>query len=318
VAGFGKPFVEKALLPDWWDEACATDISVLPELEFRVSRFLGVALSDVRDPTVPLFAPTVAGARLRHTKDIDPERLLASVHAGLEVARATARAVQDRAVRLPPTDPTDWRAELVSGGALALERMVADLWDRGIPVLRVTELPAPKYQGMACVVEGRPIIVLGRAHDEPHRLAFLVAHEVGHIVHGDCEPDRPVVDEEERVDSSDMEIRADAYAWKVLTGGAEIPMLTGTDPRGLAQQASDLEMETKIDAGFIVWAWANKTGAFQTGAMALKALYLHRGGGQVLTRHAQKNLDLDSASETDRSLLACIDGVGVGGDAAPG
>jgi hypothetical protein len=34
-AGFKKAFVSKAILPDWWDNACSEDPSLLEEIEIR-------------------------------------------------------------------------------------------------------------------------------------------------------------------------------------------------------------------------------------------------------------------------------------------
>ena len=55
-------------------------------------------------------------------------------------------------------------------------------------------------------------VVLGHRYDEPGRVAFLVAHEAGHIASGDCSPDTLVLDEDEAVlDPSDMEKDADCF-----------------------------------------------------------------------------------------------------------
>lgn len=300
-------------MPEWWDDSCAADASLLDDVEFRVARFLGLPLDQVRDPELPLFGTAVEGIRLRHSRDLDADRLLPAVHAGTEVAAAVARNEKVAAIppNLPPPDPAAWRKDLIpSGGAIDLEVLLADLWRRGIAVVFAEKLPSPKYQGMACIVEGRPVVVLGRAHDEPPRVAFLVAHEVAHLVYGDCEPGQPMIDEEEAVDVSEVEVRADEYAWRLLTGRPDLPEFDAPDFKRLADRATELEAESGIDAGFLVWSWANRTGAFPVGAMALKALYLHRGGLDLLRRYASENIDAASASETDRSLLACIAGAG--------
>ncbi len=49
-AGFSEKFVRAFLLPDWWEKECAGDSDLLPELEIRVARLLGLPLSTVRDP----------------------------------------------------------------------------------------------------------------------------------------------------------------------------------------------------------------------------------------------------------------------------
>ena len=56
-AGFGKEFVDGAILPDWWDQSCLDEPNLLPEIEIRVSRFLAVPMSIVTDPEAALAAP---------------------------------------------------------------------------------------------------------------------------------------------------------------------------------------------------------------------------------------------------------------------
>jgi hypothetical protein len=219
AGGFKADFVRQAVLPDWWNDACAQDRELLPDVEIRVARFVGVPASIVRDPSVPLRAPAFAQAQLRRVRNTSKYRLGPAIHAAMQISAATIRAWGEKApkVRLPPKDPVAWRANLTG---VRLPDVLRDLWDRGIPVIHVETLPSPSFQGLAWIARDRPVIVLGHALDEPARLAFIIAHEVAHIVNGDCSVDVPVVDEEEEVyDDHEMEKRADAYAIGLLTGG---------------------------------------------------------------------------------------------------
>ena len=87
----------------------------------------------------------------------------------------------------PPVDGLEWRDRIVGARtATSLESVATNLWELGIPVVPLDVLPAPSFQGMACIVEDRPVILLGHKHDEPGRVAFVIAHEAGHIAAGDC------------------------------------------------------------------------------------------------------------------------------------
>ena len=188
--------------------------------------------------------------------------------------------------------------------------MTADtLWQLGIPVVPVDLLPAPGFQGMACVVEGRPVILLGQKHDAPGRVAFIVAHEVGHIAAGDCAADRPVVDEEEVLTTVDIEARADRFATQFLVGNARLPELPGAGPvlfKELARHAIAIERDTGADASFVAFSWAHKTGDFSTAAMAVKALYRSTGAQRQLHRLFDQYVDVGLAAETERCLLRCV------------
>jgi hypothetical protein len=309
-AGFKKDFVREALLPDWWDESGADDPSLLPELEIRVARFFGVPVASMRHPRLELSIPNYPGARLRKVANLDRNRVKAAVHTGLQIAAAVVRSLRDsaRAVRLPPADPMDWYREVqCAASRFDLASIVNDLWERGIPVVHVDVLPAPKFQALACLVGGRPVIVLGHANDAPPRLAFHIAHEVGHVVHDDCGPDAPIIDEDESVvDSSTSEQLADEYAWNALAGGEPIGDVPTGDHRDWAKMADEVGRQHSIDAGVVVWSWANRTKDFKTGQMALKALYRSQRGQRMLRAAFDRNVDLENAAETDRALLRCL------------
>jgi hypothetical protein len=308
-AGFKRKFVTSAILPDWWDEESARDASVLPEVELRIARFLGMPISQIRDPRVSLSVPARPGAQLRRVGGIDRGRIEPAIHAAIAIAGAAVRNLRESTpVRMPPADPLAWRSELRRGGrAVTLDDVTGDLWERGIPVVLIGLLPAPKFQGAACIVEGRPVVLVGHGIDEPARVAFLVTHEAGHLAAGDCTPDSPVIDEDEILDSSEMEQRADRYAQSVLMGGVAVPDLDGDDFRQLARRAAELEQTTGTEAGAALFSWATHTGEYATAVQAIKALYRGIGARRTLREHFERQVDLDAASETDRALLRCID-----------
>jgi hypothetical protein len=311
-AGFKKDFVGPAILPDWWDEPCSQDPSILPDIEIRVARFLGVPLSTVRDPATALTAPAYPGAQLRRVRDLDRDQLAPALHSALRIASAVVRSLRDPPPGpvVPPPDGLAWREHIARARlAVTLDDILADLWRRGIPVVPLDVLPAPSFQGAAFIVEGRPVIVLGHKHDEPGRLAFIVAHEAGHVAAGDCAPNQPVVDEEQEVaDNGDMERRAEQYATRFLVGDDSVPPLHGANFKQLAKEASRIESSSGVDAGAIIFAWASRSLDYPTATMAVKALYRASGARRQLRQHFDRHVDLDAASETDRDLLRCVYG----------
>lgn len=310
--GFKTDFIRPAILPDWWDDAYADDPGVLPDIEIRVARFLQLPISEVRDPSVELTTPTYGRAQLRRVRDIDRDRLGPAIHTALQIAGAVVRSLRpaDRRPEVLPADAFTWRHQLSPAGQVVkLDDLLGDLWGRGIPVVPVDVLPAPTFQGLACIVEGRPVILLGHKIDQPGRVAYVVAHEAGHVVAGDCAPDQPVVDEEEEIaDDSDMEHNADLFATRVLVGRDDIPNIDSGDFRELAQRAFKLEREIGAEASTIIFAWARRTGEYATASMAVKALYRHSGARNRLRDHFDRHVDIDAATETDRSLLRCVYG----------
>ena len=60
--GFDEAFVRKGILPDWWSEDCDRDLSLLPDFEFMVARFLKMPLSEVQNPSIPLRLPDLSAS----------------------------------------------------------------------------------------------------------------------------------------------------------------------------------------------------------------------------------------------------------------
>lgn len=308
AAGFKPSFTETAILPDWWQPACANDASLMPDLEIRVARFLGTPLDVVRDPSAALSAPTYAGARLRRVRDLSRDRLASAIHAALQIAGAIVRNMVEVPLRLPPTAPLLWRDQIVRKGAiLQLGDVLADLWGRGIPVIQVASLPSPGFQGLVAFVENRPVVVIGHDLDEPSRLAFVIAHEVAHVVLGDCSVDHPVVEEDEIfADDAEIEQQADAYARAVLTGNVQAPHLRSHDFKDLALEALEQEKKLGVDAAWIIWSWARSTGDYTRSSMSLKAMYRNKGGKRLVREHLDEHVNAIDAPDSDRALLRCL------------
>ncbi len=282
-------------------------------------------MSVVTDPEAMLTAPGYPGAQLRCVRDVDRDRLTPAIHAATGIAGAVVRNLKESVPtpEPPPSDGLAWRQELTDvGGTVDLDTILKDLWTRGIPVVPTHLLPAPSFQGLAAVVEGRPVVVLGHRHDEPGRAAFRISHEAGHIARGDCAPDAPVVDTDEEIVADDeMEERADRYAMRVVMGEHTIPELDPgafDDFRRLANRAAEMERKTGIDAGATIFSWARANGDYATATMATRALYLSTGAARILGKYFRRFVDVEGASLSDRELMRVVAPAPVSSDAPSG
>jgi hypothetical protein len=132
---------------------------------------------------------------------------------------------------------------------------------------------------------------------------------VAHITSGACTPGHPVVDQAEEVeDSAEIERTAELYATRVVTGRDDVPAVDAGDYRALATKSGQIERATGVDAGAIIFAWARRNNGYATASMAAKALYRASGARRLLREHFDRNVDPESASESDRILLHCVSG----------
>ena len=314
-AGFNRKFITTAILPEWWDKSCALDPAILPDFEFRVARFLDTPLAVVQDDSAPLKAPAYEDAQLRKVFNIEHDRLAPAIHTAMEVAAAVVRNLRPGALPdLPADDALQWRESLQqdSTDPIYLQNVLTDMWRRGIPVLPLEKFPTPSFQGLACIVGGRPVVVLGHKHDQPARVAFITAHEAGHIAAGDCSPEGPVVDADMNVpDDNSIEWRADRYAQRLLLGESEIAELADEAPpasASLRQWALQMEQERGIEASAAINAWSVRTRDFPAANAAVKALGRAKGARDQLSVLLDSHIDFESASDTDRALLRCLYG----------
>lgn len=309
-AGFKRDFVRPAILPDWWDESLASDRSLLPEIELRVARFLGISVADVRDPNRPLVAPVSPNTVLKKAKNINADSLRPAIHAARRVAEAVVRNLKSQQVKALPSNAESWRRNLTSGKSpVTLETMLGDLWERGIPVIPLPCLPSPSFQGIASTIEGRPVIVIGQKHDAPGRVSFFVAHEAGHIAAGDCNGGKTIVDEDESTtDSSQIEKLADRFASHVLLGEFDAADLIAQDYRELATRSHEIQEQTGAEAGALIFHWARKNNDYVSATQAVKALYLGGGARDTMIRVLCEHVNVEDAPETDRALLGLASG----------
>jgi len=251
------------------------------------------------------------GAQLRRVRDISLDRLAPAIHAALQVGAATIRNRRDAETlpALPGPNPQLWRELMGVHGTITLNVLLTFLRNRGVPVVPLRTSPSPTFQALATLVDSVPVIVLGHRIDEPGRVAFLIAHEIGHIVHGDCQPGCPVIEaSDESEDDSSIEIRADAFAQALLLGQREIPEVQADNFRMLADEALRQETTEGVDAGAVIWAWAQKTRDYATAQRALAALYRNVGAQREMKRSFEAFVDIENATDSDRDLLRCVVG----------
>lgn len=299
-------------MPEWWNDACDTQSELMPDVEIRIARFLGIFLADVKNADFSLTPTKYENAHLRRVRFIDEDRLAPAIHSALKIGAAVVRNLRnpESFQDAIPSAALTWRHQILKSQTnVTLDMLLEDLWGRGIPIVPIEVLPAPNFQGMACIIEDRPIILLGQRHDEPGHVAFIIAHEAGHIAARDCAPGQPVVDEVGEVDDdAEMELDADSFAKLVLLGSDYIPDLTVRNYKQIAEQADQIEQDTGADASLIIFNWARQTRDYTTASMAVKALYVSVGARRNLRRHFDHHVNLDAASETDRALLRCVYG----------
>lgn len=315
-----SPAAREAILPDWWDESCEEDVSALQAVELRLARYLNVPLAVLADPSQPIQVRTDAGWRLRtRAGSTDGDAAIAA-----QVGRALLRAAvpnrrAPRPVRRLPEDPMKLRDVFLKKDKLVELETLLTLCDAcGILVLKVDRAKLPEgkaYQGLAWTYEDVPCILLAEDQDTPARVAFHLAHEIGHHALGHVAQETVILDEDEGSDSGEqIEKAADRYALRLIYGAGEgIQFPNAADASSLAREAKRTGIAIDVAPGSVIEAWARGMPRVQHRyAIATTAHQLAgtgSGARALLAAHNAQVVDIEQANDVEYSMLSILPGL---------
>ncbi|MEO1172265.1 MAG: hypothetical protein AAFX94_09455, partial [Myxococcota bacterium] len=264
LVGFTRPFINRHLLPDWWDEDLAKSSGGLLETAAMLSRGTGLPIDYILGDRSGYELPE---ARFKRAKEAQPSEFETAVLFGSALARSIAAACEAPYAPLP-RDASALRASILESGApwVDLQRLVDTCWKSGVPVVHLPKARLPtraqrKMEGMALFTpEGRPVIVLTSARRDPF-LLFDLAHEVGHVALGHVTPDSPLLVDEQIPGGADTDLEADEldanrYAIGVLAGGKAFKSERLLRGDLLAAEAARVGREFQVDPGHLVLNYA--------------------------------------------------------------
>lgn len=312
AAGYDRAFV-RSVLPDWWEDEIAAHPTGLEEAVGRFSAALGVVPASLR-----------AGERAAFAADVEPRfKLRKGVQENdLQPLRMTATqalrlaCIATPAGPLPAADPAALRQHVLAAGhaCVTLGALLDLCWDASIPVLHLGQKVGPKkMDGMTARFGDRYGIVLCANLKHPSRLAFVLAHELGHVLLGHLPHDGVLVDTEGvGSDSDSEEAQANDFAWTLLTGSPDFK--AGIFPKAKADQVVR-DARSKGEAACVApgvvasshgYAYPKLWGAVTA---ALNLLESELDGVEQVRHAAEQHLDLDRLSDDAADYLARIVGL---------
>ena len=275
----------RTLMPDWWDDEAAMHEGGLLELQILLARRLNVSLVSLQSQKPqPAFRSTTQRFKTVHPEGSSQLAVAASIGHGL--AQLLASSCASTSLRQPLTADMLRKELLKNHQAVTLYTLCEWLWSAGIPVVHVMRWPEGlrRPDAMCVRANGRPVIMIVRKESALAKLAYLIAHEAGHIMSGHLSSDENavLVDDTLPVDSQQSfldqdEKQADAYAMKLLGGDALVASsrkLVGPtySEMGLAAAALAESQEYKLDAGQVILNWARLTQDWKLANLALRFL----------------------------------------------
>ena len=324
AVGFDRVFLQRAVLPDWWEDSLAANAATRSQIELHLAQRLGVSLAQLRDPAQTITLPGTSDVRLKRATGAAQRNDIAP---GMIVARRTVGVVLPH-LRDVPALPAHLGVGDLRTWILARHRVV-DLpalldaaWAHGIAVFHFAPLPAAakKFAGMAYYEAKRPVVILATGYDAPPRAAFYLAHEIVHILRGHVVPGGAMLADAdfEKGKEDAEEKQADGDALELLTGerAPEFPTIYGMTASKLAMAARDYERKQRVHAGTVALIYGKTANRMPVAVSALTQMNMGTGARRLIADALSRRLfaeeaGLDAAAGVPPEVMEVLPVLGV-------
>ncbi|MDQ1835230.1 hypothetical protein [Massilia scottii] len=313
----------RKLLPEWWSAEAEQFPDGLAELCMLISRRLSLDATALLKGEVRRKGNAVSLA-YKHSASATVQSLQGATSIALAVADAVAAAMHGTPVVLP-TSPKALAKQARSEGAgiVSMESLIKTCWKNGIPIVPIPNLPVgiKKMDGAVIKVGDRPVILISKKKSSRAWLAFILAHELGHIGCGHLDDVGSIIDVslqeqttfETGVPADGHEREADEYALEIF-GGAVIDERVSSwskwmSPVELAVKARTAQGELKVESGHLVLRYAFTTKRWPEAMTALNFLSEDAHPEAVMQQYIAANLALDRIADDLRDMVLQVTGI---------
>ncbi len=312
--GFSWPFVRSFVLPDWWQDEMADNETDLALAEAYIAKQLGFSAEALRQRGRRLGPPPMAEVRFKRYKNEIDDKVRASALVAWRAAQIVVRTLKADVPAFRGRRPAqEIRESILRRHEYAnLDSMLEYCWESGIIVLQLAHTPpdGKRFDGLAAVVRGRPIIVLASRRDSAPWLAFYVAHELGHIMLGHVRSGGGALIDKSLASATGQdtdEREADKFALELLSSLAQprIRDLKASATR-LALIAAGSARNLGVDPGVFTLIYAKSNNRWGVAQNALKTLGLDSGGRAKVADRLPRYVDRDQLSESDEQFLGVL------------
>jgi hypothetical protein len=311
-AGVKPKFLNNVVLPSWWDDSIATTEGGFREAASYICARLGFSLTGLVDEKAELTYAHSSEVKYKKADGKSVEDVSLVTHYAIGAARSVVIALEGVLETSPVPTPEAWRGELLKLSEkpwVCLRHILAASWELGIPVIHIKNLPAgaKKPDALTTMVGDRPVIVVMSGRKSPSWIAFIVAHELGHIHHKHLKAGQTLVDEKINHTSDERdEAQANDFAVRLLTGRPDLG-LSSTRSMGIPQLAAAAKTFGKsyrIAPGVAALNYGFTTGEWPLAIGALSQLEKEDDAGKDLAKAMMEHLNLDALPEDSREWVA--------------
>ncbi len=263
--GFDRAFIQSQF-PEWWVNDAVDSPSAVLQLKLALAKTFNIdPVSLISDHTSPQFLDQ-AEQKFKGAERGKEANMRAISAFGSAMARYLVIGTKDFALPDDLTASTIRNSILKSERWVSLEGLLSFCWAVGIPVMHLKNRPLRfnAVSGMTVRIGDRFAILLARNETHPSWQAFILAHEIAHIIKKHLHAQGIIVDFEILPSDGldDEEKEANDSALEMLTGQYGLRFDRqgdGGSVRELLTYALNLSREYQIDPGHILLNYAFNT-----------------------------------------------------------
>lgn len=309
--GLSREFVRQNGLPEWWTEECDTlPDAAVTAAAYLVRRFNLDFQSLLNPDLVPTFQQVNKTCYKTANTHVSTELNIAS-HLAQRVAELVAYAYPQEYQPIEGMTAQEVRTRILNQGHIVdLESLLNFCRTCGIPVVHFANFPqtVKKFYGIVTRCAENPVVVLSLRDLSPSRLAFILAHELGHIALNHLETGGTISDEEIKPDDlqDDQESEANEFAAELILGEPDRVYYFphSMTAERLAKSAAEKAKRDQNDPGAIAWnyGWYRRS-HFPVARKAARILEQGANAPSLINQHLSQQLDWERLSDDNQEYL---------------
>jgi len=313
----------RKLLPQWWSPEAETSPDGYAELCGLISRRLSLDFGQLLNGDV-VRKSNATGLAYKHSAAATPQSLQGATSIAISLAEAVNAAMGDRPADLPvKAAQFARRIRVANNDIVSLEGLIRICWESGIPVVPMPNLPVGvrKMDGAVISTAHRPVIIISKKRTSRAWLAFILAHELGHIGCGHLLKSGSIIDVSlqeqttfEAESSNDKQEReADRYALELLGGQAADDAVSGwsswISPVEIAVKAREAHRAVHVESGHLILRYAFQSKRWSECMTAMNFLSEDANAEALMLSALADNLDLDLIADDLKDLVMQVTGM---------
>jgi len=310
--GIDKNFIREILLPEWWDEKVLTSKAGYLQTLSILAKNLNINLTDLlrESQTLSLQNPLPIKFKKSENVDIEPDDIWPNALAS-RITDLVNNTFSIPQFDLPAEASELRKVFLGSNEKIELDSVLDFLWQKGIPVLYVSQFPRDvhKMDGMVIKSRDRYIIIVSKTRKHNAWLLFIILHELGHILKGHLKGTESVIyDIEIELVTDKEEKEANEEALVFLSNSPAPKFIEGSFQTGfqLANAAMKKAKEYNLDPGVLALNYAYLNNKFPLTQQALKILDPEADAISLIKNKMKQYLALDNLSEENYDFFVKV------------